>query len=281
MDDLTPVKGPAPPFEGRSAKVLGLVVIALLVALIKPWGTGPAPVARTAVPSATATAVVVAASPTPFDPFANYDHEIFGVYEPAPRWELWPAGYLVTFGYAIRIESGPSTAPETTVGQHPIPSSPPASGVPASGAPAPSPSAPSSSAPTPAASGAPASPAPSADLGPEPLWPSTIRITSGNHLAFLGVNMPLGYRVTGIGLTRMTDTGDEAVDTITPASDWPSHFTIIAVADEARKALDRWPPGRYRLVLAFEPDHITRTIEIDIDPTPDDVPAASPTPGPS
>ena len=110
MDDLTPVKGPPTPFEGRSAKVLGLVLIALLVAIIKPWGSGseavaPPPVAASA-PASPAAPVAAAASPTPFDPWANYDHEIFGIYEPEPRWELWPAGYLVSFGYAFRIESG-------------------------------------------------------------------------------------------------------------------------------------------------------------------------------
>ena len=77
MDDLTPVDGPPTPFEGRSAKVLGLIVIALLIALIKPWGSGSGPVAPpTAIASATAPPVVIAASPTPFDTFANYDHEI-------------------------------------------------------------------------------------------------------------------------------------------------------------------------------------------------------------
>ena len=114
MDDLTPVKGPPTPFEGRSAKVMALVIVFLLVALIKPWGDGSQAVAPPVTASATASATPVAeaTSPASLDPWANYDHEIFGIYEPEPRWELWPAGYLVSFGYAIRIESTPAGAPE-------------------------------------------------------------------------------------------------------------------------------------------------------------------------
>ena len=98
MDDLTPVKGPPTPFEGRSAKVMALVIIFLLVAIIKPWGDGSQGVAPPVTASATASQAPVAEVPSPtasHDPWANYNPEIFGLYEPEPRWELWPAGYLV------------------------------------------------------------------------------------------------------------------------------------------------------------------------------------------
>src|SRR3954454_16855237 len=132
MDDLTPVKGPPTPFEGRSAKVMALVIVALLVALIKPWGNGePAAVLPPGFSASPSAAPVVPPSPSPsrFDPLANYDHEIFGVYEPLPRWELWPAGYLISFGYAIRIESTPSGAPGS-VSTGATPGAPGASAVP-------------------------------------------------------------------------------------------------------------------------------------------------------
>ena len=270
MDDLTPVKGPPTPFEGRSARVLGLVLIALLVAIIKPWGSGPGAVAPPPVdasaPASPAAPVAAAASATPFDPWANYDHEIFGIYEPEPRWELWPAGYLVSFGYAFRIES-------TSAGQTP-------GGV-ASPAPGPS-EAPTAS--TPQASPTLLPPAASGALDDGPIWPATIRITDGNHLGLIGVNTPLGYRVTGMGVFRTTDGANEALDVVSPASDWPSHFTIVAIADESRsEAIERWPPGTYRLELIFQPGDISRTIIIEIDPSRFDEPepSASPSPGPS
>jgi hypothetical protein len=287
MDDLTPVKGPPTPFEGRSAKVLGLVLIALLVAIVKPWGSGSEAVTPTLVPaSASATPaapVAVATSATP-DPWANYDHEIFGIYEPEPRWELWPAGYLVSFGYAFRIESTPAGQSPSGVAS-PAPGSsaaPTASTLPgASGKPPDSvPSAtvpPPQASPTavpPVASGAPA------DDGPT--WPATIRITDGNHLGLIGINMPLGFRVSGMGVFRTTDGADEPLDIISPASDWPSHFTIVAIADESRsEAIERWPPGTYRLELTFEPGNISRSIVIEIDPSRFDEPERTASPGPS
>jgi hypothetical protein len=239
------------------------------VAIIKPWGSEPAAVAPppSRAPE-TATPVAVATASASINPWANYDHEIFGVYEPEPRWELWPAGYLVSFGYAIRIESTPSGGPDTV-------STGVTTGTGAGGAAGASPSAQPSATPRP-------SPTPLASPGAEPVWPATIRVTAGNELAMIGVNTPLGYRVTGMGVTRLTGGAGEAVRIINPASDWPSHFTVIALADESGgAALDRWPPGDYRLELKFEPDDIVRTVEIQIEqPTADDASPSDP-PGPS
>ena len=75
---------------------------------------------------------------------------------------------------------------------------------------------------------------------------------------------------------------NEALAVITPASDWPSHFTIVALADESgNEAIERWPPGEYRLELQFQPGDISRTITIEIDPSRFDEPEPSASPGPS
>ena len=87
-----------------------------------------------------------------------------------------------------------------------------------------------------------------------------------------------------MGVFRTTDGANEALDVVSPASDWPSHFTIVAIADESRsEAIERWPPGTYRLELTFQPGDISRTIIIEIDPSRFDEPepSASPSPGPS
>jgi hypothetical protein len=252
MDDLTPVKGPASPLEGRSAKVIAVIVIGILVAIIKPWGTtAPAPLARaTAAPTAVAV-TPRPGSPTPFDAFANYDHELFGIYEPEPRWELWPAGYLVSFGYAIRIGS---TGADT--------SQPP--GPPDASA---SPERPV------------ASPVKTAKPGTEePNWPATITIAEGNHLGLIGVNTPLGYRLTSITIVRMKPNGSEQpLDVVTPESQWPSHFTVIGLADDTgREVIENWPAGQYRVDLDFEPGAISRSIAIVVsDSSPADGAASS------
>ena len=105
-----------------------------------------------------AAATPRAGSPTPFDAFAGYDHELFGIYEPEPRWELWPAGYLVSFGYAIRIGGTGPVASHRRTGP-----------------------------PTSASPGRPArvsrSPTAVGRTSGEPHWPATITIADGNTSA--------------------------------------------------------------------------------------------------
>ena len=232
MDDLTPVKGPTSPFEGRSAKVIAVIVIGILVALIKPWGTStPVPIARA---SAAPTAVAVTSrpgSPTPFDAFAGYDHELFGIYEPEPR--------------------SPPSAP----GASASPARPVAS---------------------PAKTAAPASDGPH--------WPATITIAEGNNLGLIGINTPLGYEIASVAIVRMNADGSEQpLDVVKPQSQWPSHFTVIGIADDTgREAVENWPAGQYRLDLSFEPGAISRSIAISVSkPTPPDVASPSPSERPA
>jgi hypothetical protein len=248
MSDLTRVPGPSSPLEGRMATVIALVAIGVLVAIAKPWGPGPAPAAKaTSSPSPAATA-----SATPLDPLTAYDHEVFGIHEPAPAWEIWPAGYLVSFGFAMRIDGTPSGSTE--------PSSTP-SGVPrASGSPQPGP--------------------PGATV---PVWPATIMVSAGSHLSMIGINTPLGVTIAGVRLSRVdADGGSTVVTTVRLQSRWPSHFTVIGIDDGSGvDALDSWPPGRYRLELDIGPGGVQRTIAIGIDAPPDDLGPASAAPEPS
>ena len=239
MDDLTPVKGPPTPFEGRSAKVLALVVIALLVALIKPWGSGsgrrPAPGGRE---PRRATPVARAGESD-----AHSTRSRTTTTRSSGSTSRSRAGSCGRPAISCRsaTRSGSRARRRRRPPRHPAPS------------PGASASAIRARRPRSSVVGAGRRPAPSRDAGPmptgapadgEPIWPATIRITDGNHLGLIGVNMPLGYRVTGIGVFRTTDGADEPLDVITPASDWPSHFTIIALADESRsEAIERWPPG--------------------------------------
>jgi hypothetical protein len=181
---------------------------------------------------------------------------VFGLYEPTPNWELWPAGYLVSFGFATRIESGTAASPQ--------PVAPSSSASPAP----PEPSGSASSLNPPGASGDP--------QAAQPVWPSTIRFSSGSHLSLLGINTPVGYAVTEVTLTRTDPSGLETnVETVLPPSPWPAHFTVVAIdAGNGRDPKESWPPGTYVFRLQFEPGAISRHIEIVIDAPP--TPTATP-----
>ena len=159
MSDLKPVSKPPFLLEGRGARVIAIVVIAVLIAIVKPWGlslprhsavqssSGPTPGAsETAAP----TLDIGDGISRPYDPL------IFGDKELQPTWGLWPAGYLVTFGFAMHTES--SAAPDGSGG---------------------------SAAPSVAATADPTG----------PVWPDAIDIPIGNHLLLIGVSTPRGYQV--------------------------------------------------------------------------------------
>jgi hypothetical protein len=246
MTDLTRVPGPSSPLEGRTAKVLALIAVSVLVAIAKPWGgLGPAPAAQATVPPSPSTAP--AATTSSFDPLALY--EVFGIHEPAPDWELWPAGFLVSFGFAMRIDGTPSGSAE--------PSSTPSAGPRPSGSPQPG--------------------QPGANV---PVWPAAIKVTAGSHLSMIGINTPLGFTISGFRLSRVdADGGSTTVTTVRLRSRWPSHFTVIGMDDgSGREALESWPPGRYRLELDIDPGGVVRTVEIGIDAPPGDRGPASAAP---
>lgn len=115
---MSPVPRPRFVLEGRGNRVLLVVVIILLVALVKPWGqagtTAPVPSQATAT---TPSPSLPRPTTDPADSFSRtYDPLVFGDHELQPAWGLWPAGYLVSFGFAMRAESSspPSGAPASS-----------------------------------------------------------------------------------------------------------------------------------------------------------------------
>jgi hypothetical protein len=238
MSDMRPVSKPPFLLDGRGARVIAVVVIAVLIAVVKPWGLLPRQAVVLSQKSPTPVASQAAAPTLDLGDGVSrpYDPLIFGDKELQPTWGLWPAGYLVTFGFAMHAE--PSTAPDT-------------SGRPAS---------PSTTAP------------PDASV---PDWPDAIDIPIGNHLLLIGVSTPRRYQVQAITLTRQTADGAIVdVPTVRPTSPWPTHFTVIAV--DSGLGADRpafWVPGIYELGLTIEPGQITRSVEVRVER-----PAASPSP---
>jgi hypothetical protein len=248
VTELQRVTGPSSPIHRRIGRLIAILVVGLVIAILKPWGSSPGPSAvilPSAPPPATAT-------PRPSPSNTAYDFLQFGTNEPPPGWELWPAGSLASFSYAMRIDMAVRLpAPEATPGPSGAPTPPP---------PPPTPLG------TPSAAGVPAG------------WPA-IRIPRGSLLDLVGINRPLGYGLRVDSLTRIEEDG-----TMTPVRDllavspWPSHFTTVGfAAGQTGDAMAAWPAGHYRLDLSIEPGVVHRSIDIVVE---GGGPAPSSSPGP-
>lgn len=231
------------------------VLGALLVAIIKPWG---APVATTVVVATPSPSLSLSPSASASVPpeigFSSlqYDPSIFGNHEPAPTWAIWPAGYLVTFGFVVQVPGTASTVPQGSA----------------------SPSARPHPTPTATAGAAAArSPSPGPGQASDPDWPTRFVVPEGNHLFLIGINMPRGYSVGSAQLGRYGPDGNlVSVDVERLQSPWPEHFAVIGIPTSSGEGrLDVWTPGLYRLDLDFEPGAISPSFEVLI---------AGPTDGP-
>ena len=240
MSGMTPVQRPSFFLEGRGNKILGVLVIALTVALVKPWAlvgtTTPEPSAAVIVtpkpsPSAPAT-------PDPADLLSRtYDPLVFGDHELQPAWGLWPAGYLVSFGFAMRAE--PSG----------LPSGPPDA----------------SAKPNPAAPVWPAA----IDI---PLGNHLLLIGVNTPIGFSVDRIQL--------VRNEADSTSTQVAVKRLPSPWPSHLTVIAIdTGKTTARTDFWSPGDYRLELTIDPGPIVRSIEVRVEGPIVAVPTPSAPPG--
>ena len=244
MAEVRWVGPPSSGLGGRPRLLGGIVVALLAVLVIKPWGTSSDRSGDGARPSPLPTTEPSPVASHGFDPLHHYDPAIFGIHEPAPGWAIWPAGYLVTFGFVIQVSGAP-----------------PASAPPAS---APSGSKPPGSKPP--GSKPPSSPRPSiATAAPDDgAWPASFVIPDGNHLFLIGINMPTGIELSAARLERTDVVGENAVVPITRLlSPWPAHFAVLGV-DDGAGGLKVWDSGDYRLDVVFQPGSIGRTVEIGI-----------------
>ena len=71
------VPGPSSPLEGRSAKVIAVIVIGVLVAIVKPWGTISSRPGRAAGLADRRHSSL--ASPRSSPAIPNYNPEVFGL----------------------------------------------------------------------------------------------------------------------------------------------------------------------------------------------------------
>jgi hypothetical protein len=259
MSDLRPVTVSSSRTDRYVGRLIVVVVVAIVIAVAKPWGSDAPPPRVAAVPVATPTPTP-SLTPAPSHAPRAYDFLAWGTNEPPPGWELWPAGTLSSFSFAMRIDVGP----------HPvIPAD--GSGV-AIGVPSPGPSAGSS-----ARVQAPAIPG---------TWPK-VDIPAGSSLELVGVNHPIEYRVAIAGLFSLdADGGESALHAIAAPSPWPGHFMIVGLgSNDGSAGMEPWPTGRYRLDIVISPGEVERSIEIVVEPrpvragasgAPSDAPSAAP-----
>ena len=239
MAELRKVPGPSSPLTGTSGKVVAVVVVGILLAVIKPWGSSPA-VVPAAVASPSPTPPTSTATPVPDGAF---DWGAFEGFQPHPAWEIWPAGREISFGFAMKIVSD-----DGAVMPAPLPSGDVSGRPGASTGPTPTPT-----------------PEPSPDPDP-PTWSQTIAISPASTLTVVAINTPIGYAIPDATLTRLDLDGRRvAVPILWLPSPWPDHFLVIGIDDgSGESALPAWPAGSYALDLRIDPGGWQRTIMIDV-----------------
>jgi hypothetical protein len=211
----------------------------LVLVIVKPWESPRSATAGDPTPPPT-----FFIRPTERTGAPDYNPILFGLREPDPAWELWPAGYVVRFGMAgpVKVQGHDGASP-------------------APGASAPSASAAPGSSTEPGTSGAPeatAPPEPGATplMPPPPTEPGVIDLGPADHLVALGINMPLDFRVISLELEfeRGEDCCLETVRYIHLPTLWESdHFVVIAPEDpQAKGQPDAWNAGEYALFLAAQ-----------------------------
>lgn len=224
MAEVRWVGPPSSGLGGRPRLLGGLLVALLVVLVVKPWGNAADRSTEGRLPSPLPTSEPSPAASHGFDPLHHYDPAIFGIHEPAPGWAIWPAGYLVTFGFVIEVSG-----------------TPPASAAPGSPRPSVAAAAPDDGA-----------------------WPSSFVIPDGNHLFLIGIDMPTGIALSTARLERTDVVGENAVVPVTRLrSPWPSHFAVLGI-DDGAGGLKVWDSGSYRLDVVFVPGSISRSVEIGI-----------------
>ena len=247
MGDLQSVRPPPTLLSGHGALIGGLLVVALLVAMLKPWGPGETrPTIAEATPRPTLSPTSTPGPQTGYSDLEN-DPSIFGDSEPPAVWGLWPTGFLVTLGFVSQIPDG----------------APAAASVSPSGGPSAAPGASAGSAPS---AVGPSQPVPTTPDDGGPTWPARFDVPDRSHLLLVGIDMPRGFAVESATLERLAANGSlVAVPVERFPSPWPAQFAVVGLPPRANdRHLEVWSPGHYRLNLSFGPGGIRRSMDIVI-----------------
>ena len=218
---------PAPRVPLKGRPDLALIIIVSLITILVTKPWGSVAPPNAALESTPATEAPTS-GPTPIEEGYAFDQAVFGNFKPKPEWSIWPAGFFVTVQYVTREADEPSPAVTT----------PPPSGSPA---------------PT---------PAPSAEAG----WPALVTIGPGDHLLWLGIDVPMEWEVREAHVWRLGSGGERtAVPVVQLPSAWGPYFTVVGIPVSAGSdRLAIWPRGIYDVDVTLSPGLVTKTIRIEI-----------------
>lgn len=241
MSELKPVSRPPFLLDGRGSQVVAIIGLAIVLAFLKPWGS---PGTATPVPSAARVATSSPSSspsrsrqPDPRDVDSrSYDPLIFGDHEVPATWGLWPAGYMVTFGFAMWAEptmppSGDPAPAPTSLRELASPTWPEAIDIP---------------------------------FGNHLLL---IGVNTPNGYSVDGIHLTrylAGARSEDVPIVRPLSPWPSHFTVIGLDGGYGVSRTIF------------WTPGRYRLDLLIDPGTIERSIEIRVEGPPIPVPSGPP-----
>jgi hypothetical protein len=234
MTETQRVPAPRVPLKGRPDLALIIIVSLITVLVTKPWGSIAPPDDQALEPTVGAAAPTSPA-PTPVEEGYAYSQAIFGPFEPAPEWSIWPAGFFITVLYVSRApDDGGSGSPSPT-------GSPPAS--------------PGST--------------------DEPGWPSKVTIGPGDHLLWLGIDVPVDWQVSEAQVWRLDSDGTRsAVPVVQLPSQWGPHFTVIGIpVSSGSDRLTIWPLGSYDVEVTLAPGPVMKTFRVEIQTLAPELPA--------
>ena len=242
MAELSRVPAPRSPFEGRSGKVVALVVAGIALAIAKPWNPPP-----TAIPLPS-MAPLRAAPTVPPSAAHPYDPEAFGRRAPDPAWEIWPAAASGPGPTRVAPppRAEPAAAPEPVVDPTPLDGA-------ASG----------SASSVPAASDAPET-APPQPEATATIGGPVIELGTSDDLSAIGINHPADIELVAVRLWRFRDGDDpERIQLTERPAPWATDTFRIFVHRDARlpkSSVLRWRPGLYRLDLLVDPADRIRSL---------------------
>ncbi|MEX2183775.1 MAG: hypothetical protein WEC14_04970 [Chloroflexota bacterium] len=130
MAELTRVPAPGSPLDGWAGRILGVLAIAIAVAVVKPWGDGAGPGVITPDPpdatdAARTAAVLIVASPVPI-----YDPLAFGPVPPPAAWALLTGERTTPLGFIQAADpTSPATSPSPDIVSGPVVDLGPAAGL--------------------------------------------------------------------------------------------------------------------------------------------------------
>lgn len=222
MTETQRVPAPRVPLRGHGEAAALLLVGIVILLIAKPWAPASSADPATAPWSTGNPPTTV---PTLVEAGFAYDPGVFGAFEPAPEWSVWPGGLIVTLLYVTR-EAGPGPSAE-----------PPGATPPASPA------------------------APSRPGWPSVV---TIGRRDHLLWLGLNTPITFTVRDATLSHLR-DDGSRSAVPVVRLPTNWGTNFAVIGIPmAPGSNRLAVWPQGSYEVAVTLDPSGEMRTILVEV-----------------